>query len=110
MDKHVEECICYVESCCPWMGDCTCQCICDILRACEQRVRNQDIATHHADLKEAKALLASRDEAWFAGVEAAREAVAAMPLTGGWTTPDGVIEEIDKAKTIAAIDALRKEN
>lgn len=76
---------------------CERECICPELRACEQRVRNQDIATHHADLKEAKALLASRDEAWFAGVEAAREAVAALP------------EYRMRDTCIAAIDELREE-
>lgn len=49
-------------------------------------------------------------EGFLSAIDAAEAAVAAMPLTGGWTTPEGVIEEIDKAKTIAAIDALRKEN
>ena len=81
---------------------CPCECQCEILRACEQRVRNQDIATHHADLQEAKALLASRDEAWYAGVDAAWEAVAAAPrhYWVSWAI------EVDAA--LSAIDALKE--
>lgn len=97
MSVHLNECQCYEGSCCSWMVNCTCQCICDVLRACEERVRNQDIATHHADLKEAKALLASRDEAWFAGLDAAREAVAALP------------EYALRDTCVSAIDELREE-
>ena len=82
------------------------RCICRALRACEQRVRNQDIATRHADLQEAKALLASRDEAWYAGVDAAREAVEAVdPPSEAYDDwhPKG------KRLALAAIDALREE-
>ena len=42
-----------------------------------------------------------------AALAQARAAIEALPLTGGWTTPAGVIQEIDKAKALAAIDALR---
>lgn len=77
--------------------------ICQMLRACEQRIRNQDIATHHADLIEAKALLASRDQAWFAGVEAARKAVGDLPH------PMIDVEcECGACAALAAIDGLRE--
>ena len=100
MIKHLPECPCNDKSAHP--DGCLCcevssPCICDALRACEERVRNQDIATHHADLKEAKALLASRDEAWFAGLDAAREAVAALP------------EYALRDTCVSAIDELREE-
>ena len=82
-------------------------CICPELRACEQRVAR----TREGN---GELWLDGYGTGWQDGhtfaLDAARKAVSAVPLTGGWTTPDGVIEEIDKAKTIAAIDALRKEN
>lgn len=48
------------------------------------------------------------DEGYAIGLDAAETAVAELPLTGGWTTPDGVIEEIDKGKALAAIRALKE--
>ena len=41
MSTHFPECINYAGPCCPWMGECTCQCICDILRACEKRMEQR---------------------------------------------------------------------
>lgn len=82
-------------------------CICRELRACEERVKVPLLAIIKAGGR-------AYAEGWEWGrgeaLDEAREAVAAMPLTGGWTTPDGVIEEIDKAKTVAAIDALREKS
>lgn len=86
-------------------GPCT---FCELLSACEQRIRNQDIATHHADLKEAKALLASRDEAWVAGVMAAREAVEALRgCLGTDDNGDGTVW-VEKADALDAIEGLRE--
>lgn len=62
----------------------------------EQRVRSSELA-------EAKALLASRDEAWLAGLAAAREAVEA--LANKTTHPWASIGD-----ALAAIDALRVES
>jgi len=45
---------------------------------------------------------------WNDALDAAEAAVAELPLTGGWTTPDGVIEEVDKAKAVAVIRALKE--
>ena len=106
MTEHEPECPCIDKAEHP--DGCLCcevasPCICDRLRACEQRVRNQDIATHHADLKEAKALLASRDEAWFAGVDAAREAVAALRTTAYESSSPW-------QRALSAIDALREDS
>jgi hypothetical protein len=53
MSTHFPECINDGGSCCPWMGDCTCQCICDILRACEERVTKQN-ETNIFDLYDAE--------------------------------------------------------
>ncbi len=48
------------------------------------------------------------EEGYIAAIDAAEAAVAELTLTGGWTTPDGVIEEVDKIKAIAAIRALKE--
>ena len=39
--NHPPECPCTAGSCCPWMGECTCQCICDIIQTVEARVRDE---------------------------------------------------------------------
>ena len=44
MSVHLNECQCYEGSCCSWMVNCTCQCICDVLRACEKRVIDKAFA------------------------------------------------------------------
>ena len=102
MTDHLPECQPTMCRCCD--PDCeSCEtCICDRLRACEQRVRS-------AELAEAKALLASRDEAWFAAVEAARDAVAAIPH---WDEDSGesLFRACDKDDALAAIDALKEDN
>ena len=41
MSTHFPECPNDAGSCCPWMGDCACQCICDVLRACEKRMEQR---------------------------------------------------------------------
>ena len=35
---HFPECPNAHGSCCPWMGDCTCQCLCDLIGRVQQRV------------------------------------------------------------------------
>lgn len=82
-------------------------CICDRLRTCEQRVRMEDDDYAYVAVQ---AEADGRMRGWNEALDTAREAVTGLPLTGGWTTPDGVIEEIDKAKAVAAIDALRWES
>lgn len=49
---------------------------------------------------------AVREDERTAALRDAVEAVKALPNTGGWTTPDGVVYEIDRAKAVAAIEAL----
>ena len=72
---------------------------CPALRACEQRAYQNGLwATqryHHAD-------------AYAAGVQAARDAVAALPGTG--TTVPGEGKVLGRADALAAIDALTKED
>ena len=105
MSVHLNECICYVESCCPWMGECNCQCICDTLRACEDRVR-EDEQSHnfspdiHWD---------GMAEAYQRGLDAAREAVKHLQHSDDCYYAQGVLCHCEIKRAITAIDALRKE-
>lgn len=94
MSAHLPECRYYPQQ--SIAGDVCC--ICPALRACEARVRS-------AELAEAKALLASRDEAWESGVQAARDAVAAASLR----IPYDDRRHVNLADAFAAIDALKGE-
>ena len=76
-------------------------CICDRLRACEQRVREEWYEV--------------QSETWEQGykyaVDAAREAVAAVPPIDQWVDDNGLVSLVyDKAEALAAIDALRGES
>lgn len=46
------------------------------------------------------------ENGYASAVRDAVNAVNALPDTGGWTTPDRVIHEIDRAQAVDAIDAL----
>ena len=75
-------------------------CICDELRACEQRVR-QSAATLWDRTSEQMA--AARVEGYAAGLDAAREAVAALDIGRD------VRFSVDvRADALAAIDALKE--
>ena len=80
MSTHFPECPNDAGSCCPWRGDCTCQCICDVLRACEARV-----------------------------LDAAREAVKHLQHSDDCYYAEGVLCHCEIKSAITAIDALRKE-
>ena len=80
-------------------------CICTELRACEQRVRMEDDDYAYVA---AQAEADGRRHGWAAGLDAAREALDALPTEQ--TVKEGVSEfwvEINHA--LAAIDALREE-
>lgn len=46
-------------------------------------------------------------EGFEAGLSAARDVVAALPISGGFTTPEGRFVEVLKSDALTAIDALR---
>lgn len=71
-------------------------CICPSLRACEQRVRHEGLGVciQHYD----------------AGVQAAREVVAALaPTTVAFHGPLPVVHNVRITEALSAIDALRGE-
>lgn len=80
-------------------------CICPALRACEQRVREE---MQHPDPgiseKQAIANYAIYRNGYAAGVQAARDAVAALPKEDG-----GYCHVFHACDVEAAIDALREE-
>jgi hypothetical protein len=92
MSTHFPECINFAGPCCPWMGDCTCQCICDILRACEERVTKQN-ETNIFDLYDAE-----YENGYEDGINAAIVAVQEL-----MNKPGAHAEHY-----ISAIDLLRK--
>lgn len=71
-------------------------CICDRLRACEQRIEANNIIIDTINQNNAY------DKGYAAGVSAARDAVAAAP----WDT-ENWIAHAQRAADLAAIDALR---
>lgn len=89
-------------------------CICPALRACEQRVRESMEAEvqrfgsirYRTGVTDGKAVLESEAAAWATenyerGLDAAREAVAALPII--------TIGLCDKDEALAAIDALKED-
>ena len=106
MSDHLPECRYYPQQ--SIVGDVGC--ICDRLRACEQRVR----AEQQTDLDHVSYVLGQTNErqrsvlliadAYAAGVKAARNAVAAFP---GRAIMDDA-SYIHRADDLAAIDALRE--
>ena len=79
-------------------------CICDRLRACEARVRQRERRLHRLD-QDVQAG-ASYTEGRTAGLDAATEAVAALPATA-WHCPDLTFAKAAKAEAVAAIAALK---
>lgn len=107
MTIHLPDCIYTPERFDPeqnivWDGK---PCICERLRACEQRVRDEERAGAPVAMIE----LAGYSRGYAAGVQAAREAVAAIPH---WDEDSGesLFRACDKDNVLAAIDALRGES
>ena len=97
MSVHLNECQCYEGSCCSWMVNCTCQCICDVLRACERRLLEgrPDLGISE---KQAIANYAIYQNGYDAALAAAREAV--LRLHKPWA------RAYMDTEVLAAIDAL----
>lgn len=109
MSDHLPECIYTPERFDPeqnivWDGK---PCICDRLRACEQRVR-EDMALQY--LVSDREQQEQEERAFAAGVEAARDAVDAVPPIDQRVDDNGLISLVyEKGEILAAIDALRSE-
>ena len=74
-------------------------CMCNALRACEQRVEETWSAIAGLD---------QYAEGYVAGLDAAREAVAAVPPIDQRVDDNGLISLVyDKGEILAAIDALK---
>ena len=88
---------------CPWADrGYAFPCICDRLRACEQRVR-EDMALQY--LVSDREQQEQEERAFAAGVQAARDAVAAVSVGGQHFWAVGFRDGTEQA--LAAIDALR---
>ena len=87
---------------CRWASQ---RCICEELRACEQRVR-EDMALQY--LVSDREQQESEDRAYAAGLDAAREAVNALaPTTVEFHGPLPVVHNVMITAALAAIDELR---
>lgn len=95
MSNHLPECECYGKN----HGECA-LCICDRLRACEQRVRMEDDDYAYVA---AQAEADGRWRGWADALDAARERIMRLPYE--------IDEEIlvDRDEVIGWIDALREE-
>ncbi len=102
MIKHLPECWAKHDS------DPPAWCICDELRACEARVREDERSNNFTpdDFSEAMT------DSYRRGLDAAREAAAAVE--GGYSVPPempvGAFVKAMRREYLAAIDALRKAN
>lgn len=97
MSEHLPEC--------PWADHgFALPCICDRLRACEQRVR-EDMALQY--LVSDREQQEQEERAFAAGVQAARDAVAAVSVGGQHFWAVGFRDGTEQA--LAAIDGLRGE-
>ena len=101
---HVEECPSYYVDC--WGTICYCDydhiCMCRELRACEQRVREDERSNNFTPDDHANGMT----EAYQRGLDAAREAVKGV----NWFNDDGKMLSaiVATAESLATIDALRK--
>lgn len=93
MSGHLPECL---------QTDGDCPCICDRLRACEARVREETIVSY--DMKRAEQ---AERNGYAAALDAARDAVAAECIAHHGYTPGQTCPYCTDA--LAAIDALLKE-
>ena len=96
MSEHLPECECYGRN----HGECA-LCICDRLRACEQRVRMEDDDYAYVA---AQAEAEGRWRGWVDALDAARKAIREIPGDDMCCTCPA-----DERLTLAAIDALREE-
>ena len=101
---HVEECPSYYVDC--WGTVCYCDyehiCMCRELRACEQRVREDERSNNFTQDDHANGMT----EAYQRGLDAAREAVKGV----NWFSDEGKMLSaiVATAESIAAIDQLRE--
>lgn len=101
MSEHLPECF---EA---WQIARKCN-ICDALRACEERVARAFHVVRRDDVAEWEKLSLDNFDAGYAdGLNAAREAVAALATERELRSPSGL--EVDVRAALSAIDALRKE-
>ena len=84
-------------------------CICPALRACEQRVREEREADGPWFRSVVHDCCVDKQTAYAGGVQAARDAVAAIPH---WDedSSESLFRACDKDDALAAIDALRGES
>lgn len=95
MSEHLPECAPRISN---WGEDC----ICRYLQACEQRVRQETFDADWSEMGQLAAVRLFRRQAFLAGLNAAREAVAVV----------GVRKDTSydmRVQALAAIDALREE-
>ena len=101
---HVEECPSYYVDC--WGTVCYCDyehiCMCRELRACEQRVREDERSNNFTPDDHANGMT----EAYQRGLDAAREAVKGV----NWFSDEGKMLSaiVATAESITAIDQLRE--
>lgn len=101
--EHLPECPVMNGAVCPHDPRCNCQCMCKMLRACEQRVRLEDDDYAYVA---AQAETDGRRRGWNEALDAAREAVM---RTCGHTKYEGCSPCLHD-DALAAIDALRDNN
>lgn len=95
MSEHLAECA-------PRVSDWGEDCICRYLQACERRVRQETFDADWSEMGQLAAVRLFRRQAFLAGLNAAREAVAVV----------GVRKDTSydmRVQALAAIDALREE-
>lgn len=102
---HVEECPSYYVDCLGTICDCDYMhiCMCRELRACEQRMLDDDVlsAAYHGQK--------GYDVGYAAALDAAREAVVAMPYDEPEDDQQSREHEVDvRQRYLTAIDALRE--
>ena len=103
--EHLGGCPCEEGSCCPWMGDCDCQCRCDLIAAVEQRVRAESDSSgayqrgYDAAVSEFAAEHAAGGRLLRVGYEQALKDVvdkAAGSPEGALEVAQGLLEELGK--------------
>ena len=78
-------------------------CACELLRACEQRVLES--AEQYI-----KAHMEGKRVGFSLGVQAARDAVEALPTSVTYMGDFAIVKHVDKEVALAAIDGLRGES
>lgn len=89
------------------------ECICPAIRACEQRVRDEDqrILIKHGAEQFVRGERIGKAMGHAAGVQAARDAIEAVPPIDQRIDDNELISLVyDKGEILAAIDALRGES